>query len=216
MRQLILPVQLRDDATFSNFIAGKNQAIVEYLKNPQERAIFLSGAGKTHILQALCHQAIRSFYLPLREHTQYSPDILQNLGELDWITLDDIDAISGLRPWEEAIFHVFNTTKPYLAFSSALPPQRLCITLPDLSSRIKSMLFLKLDDLSDEERMAALSLRAERQGFHLSKEVQQYLLYHTPRDMTSLFHCLQKLGTLSLSEKRRLTVPFVKQVLCKT
>jgi len=216
MRQLILPVQLRDDATFENYVEGKNSAIIQYFKNPTESFIFLTGPGRTHLLQAVCHEASHAFYISLGDHEQYSPQILENLGELEWVIIDDIEAIAGLTEWEEAIFHAFNSAKHHFVVASHFSPALLAFDLPDLKSRLQSMLLLTLEDLSDQEKMAALEQRAHRLGIPLSKEVQQYLLHHAPRDLTALFQILQKLATLSLSEKRRLTIPFVKNVLCKT
>lgn len=215
MRQLILPVQLRDDATFENYVEGKNSAIVHYFKNPTEAFIFLTGPGRTHLLQAVCHTATHAFYISLRDSAQYSPQILTNLGELEWVIIDDIDAIAGLPAWEEAIFHAFNAAKHHFVVASHLPPAMLPLHLADLKSRLQSMLLLTLEDLSDQEKMVALEQRAHRLGIPLSKEVQQYLLHHTPRNLAALFQILQKLATLSLTEKRRLTIPFVKNVLCK-
>jgi len=223
MRQLILPIQLRDDANFENFYPGdNNDAVIQYLQNMmknQDYLIFLSGkahSGLTHVLQAVCHIYNHSLYLPLRNHLEFLPDILENTAQLDCIVLDDIDAIMGNKHWEEAIFHLFNQItqeQKKLIISSHILPNLLDIKLPDLKSRLQSMLILKLEPLSDHEKLKALQLRAKNRGFILSDDVGQFLLNHASRDMADLFDLLNKLDTISLTEKRRLTIPLVKKIL---
>ena len=75
------------------------------------------------------------------------------------------------------------------------------------------MLILKLEPLSDEEKLKALQLHAKNRGFNLSDDVGQFLLNHASRDMADLFDLLNKLDTISLTEKRRLTIPLVKKIL---
>ncbi len=43
--------------------------------------------------------------------------------------------------------------------------------------------------------------------------VGRYLLQHLARDMRSLCHALERLDRASLVAQRRLTLPFIKQVL---
>jgi DnaA family protein len=48
---------------------------------------------------------------------------------------------------------------------------------------------------------------------HMPEEVANFLLTHVPRDMTNLISVLDALDALSLQEKRKLTIPFVKSAL---
>ena len=75
-RQMPLPMQLRDDATFENFLATQGQepllgALREQLSPAGESIIYIYGAaacGRTHLLQAACHLAGEgALYLPLAE-----------------------------------------------------------------------------------------------------------------------------------------------------
>src|SRR5262245_13073291 len=154
MRQLLLPVQLRDDATFANFYSGQNDSLIKYLQAPNDNLLYLSGkpnTGLTHLLQAICHLKKHCLYLPLRKHTEFSPEMLKNSAQLDLLALDDIDAISGHKAWEEAIFHHFhqiNHTQKQFVITSHILPAHLNSALPDLKSRLQSMLLLKITSLS--------------------------------------------------------------------
>ena len=215
MRQLLLNVLLRDDATFENFYAGKNQAVVDYLKNPQENLIYLYSkphAGLTHILQALYrgHQSCLYIYPAL------SPAILENLSQLDLIIIDDIENIADKPEWQEKLFNLYNqvmANNKKLIIAGHVLPQNLDIKLLDLKSRLQAMLLLTLQELNDGEKIKALQSRAHARGLHLSDDVAQFLLNRAPRDMAKLYEILGHLDKHSLEENRRLTIPFVKKIL---
>jgi DnaA family protein len=219
MRQLLLSIQLRDDARFSNFYADKNKSIIQYLQNPTEKNIYLTGkshTGLTHLLQACCHTQKSCLYLPLKNHADFSPEILDNSAQLDLVALDDIEVIAGNKIWEEALFNLFNQinqTQNLLIISGHISPNHLNLKLPDLKSRCQSMLCLNIEPLDDAEKIKVLQQRAQLRGFDLSHEVGQYLLTHASRDMGDLFNLFEKLDKISLEEKRRLTIPLVKKVL---
>ena len=61
--------------------------------------------------------------------------------------------------------------------------------------------------------MQALSLRAAQRGLQLPPETAEYLLRRLPRDLSSLSALLDKLDEASLVAQRRLTVPFIRDVL---
>ena len=56
-------------------------------------------------------------------------------------------------------------------------------------------------------------MRAQQRGFDLPDETARYLQRRLPRDMRSLFAVLDELDSAALAAQRRLTVPFIKDVL---
>jgi DnaA family protein len=221
MRQLLLSLKLREDATFSNFYSAKNKALVEYLQHPNEKLIYLTGkrhTGLTHLLQALCHIQANCLYIPLKNRQAFSPEILHNSAQLNLVAVDDIDTLSAEREWEEALFEVFNQmtlSQNLLVISGHIPPSQLTLKLPDLKSRLQSMLCLTIEPLTDEEKIAVLQQRAHQRGFELPAQVSHFLLTHAPRDLSELIRLFEKLDKISLEEKRRLTIPLVKKALFK-
>src|SRR4029078_5447301 len=87
------------------------------------------------------------------------------------------------------------------------------IGLPDLLSRLSWGMVFKLSPLADDEKLTVLTRRANGRGIGLPEEVAKYLLTHCPRHMATLFAALDALDKASLAAKRRLTIPFVKEVL---
>ena len=228
--QLPLSIQLRDDAAFANFYSGQNETLVNLLDMDKsvpgvasEQFIYLygpPGVGCSHLLQAACHQVdrrrSRSIYLPMKELVDYSPQLLEGIERLQLVCLDDIGAVAGVQEWEEALFDLYNRLRDcrtrFLVAGHNLP-KALNIQLPDLVSRLSWGLVFQVHPLNDQGKVAALKLRAHYRGFDLSDEVARFIIHRGSRDMAKLFGLLHKLDSASLRAKRKLTIPFVKEVL---
>jgi len=225
--QLTLGLSLKDDATFANFYAGENVEIIAGMKKSAaglgERIIYLCGArgqGCSHLLQAACHEAhqyqLRSVYLPLANLPVFSPELFAGLESLDLICIDDLHQLTGKLEWEEALFHLYNKLMDNggrMMVAANDLPNSLSFVLPDLRSRMSFGVVYQLHSLSDAEKLAALIMRAHRRGISLSEEVGKFMLTHCPRHMGTLFAALDVLDKASLTLQRRLTIPFVKEVL---
>lgn len=208
-KQLTLGIQLRDDATFENFFPGDNQELLSTLRGlilqQTESFIYLwgnSGSGRSHLLQACCHladaQGFSSIYLTL-PNRKLAPQILEGLENLYLICIDNVNNITNDTndlSWEEALFHCYNRmlhTNTRLIVTADTPPKLLNLQLPDLHSRLNAGVIFQVKPLTDEQKLAALQLRAKMRGFTLSHDVSQFLLNHYPRDMSVLFSALEKL-----------------------
>jgi DnaA family protein len=226
-RQLALGVRLDDNARFANYYTSSlNQQLVKTLEclptNNADDFVYLWGAesaGRTHLLQALCHGSApnrSTMYLPLKENTQYTPEILQGLETLSLICLDDLDCILGKKDWEQGLFNVFNAikeSKACLVVAASAAPHQLQIELPDLLSRLHSGLTYQVHGLNDEDKLAALQLRAGNRGMDMPRAVASYILQRSNRSLSALMKILEELDCRSLEEKRKLTVPLVKDVI---
>lgn len=229
--QLPLPVRLRDASVFSSYYAGRNRSVVDALRsldalrssaNKVTTCIFLQGGvslGKTHLLQALCAAGGHggpAAYIPLRASVGMSEEVLSGYGGYPLVCLDDAEAIAGNEGWEHALFRLHQELEEQggrLVVSGRQPPVGLGFRLRDLASRLNGGLVLSLRPLTEEERLAALQLRAQLRGFELPEETGRFLLRRLPRDMASLCAFLDKLDVASLIAQRRLTVPFVRDVI---
>lgn len=229
--QLPLGIKLPDSATFTNLVQGCNGEAVSHLQaclspaqtKPDTQSVYLwggSGCGKTHLLQAACHaligQGVATAYLPLHQHDQLHPAMLEGLEKLSLVCVDDVEAVAGKQQWEDALFHLYNRMQAeagILLLSGNAAPADLGLGLADLSSRLGWGWVFQLHRLNDVEKKQALQLRAHSRGFTLPDEVGDYLLRYYPRDIHAQFALLDQLDTASLVEQRRLTVPFVKAVL---
>lgn len=226
--QLPLGVGLRDDATFGNYYPGaENAPLVEQLTRQLapdgEPYLYLWGApgtGRSHLLQAACHQAsdrdARALYLPLADLGHFPPLMLEDIERLDLVAIDDLECVVGRKRWEEGLFHAFNRLRDAgkrLVIASNAAPRQLPVLLPDLASRLAWGMTFHVQTLDDDGRLAALRLRAEVRGMELPDDVARYILHRGPRQLSELCRSLDTLDRASLSAKRKLTIPFVKQAL---
>lgn len=225
--QLTLPIRLRDDATFANYYFANNEILLSVLPNfingNGENFIYLhgkEGVGRSHLLQACCHEAnqqgLTTAYIPLFDIQFLNPRIFDELEKINLVCIDDIDAIAGKKNWEESLFHLFNRirdNKNRLLVSANVVPRELNLNLRDLISRLSSGLIFQLHELNDQDRLAALQFRAKLRGLELSDEVGNFLLHRVDRNLSFLFHALEKLDQASLVAQKKLTIPFVKQTL---
>ena len=223
--QLPLGIRLREDATFEGYYPGPNHEAVEVLragtKGPGATPVYLWGAkgtGKSHLLQAACQvmgeQGAPAAYLPLAELP--APDVLEGMENVPLVCLDALECVAGREEWEEVIFHLFNRVLDAggrLLIAARARPGELGLCLPDLVSRLGWGVMLRLQPLDDEEKVAALALHAQRRGLALPAEVGRYLIRRESRDLPALIGLLDRLDLASMAAQRRLTVPFVREVL---
>ena len=218
IQQLPLAVRLNDSATFDNYFAAGNDNAVHALQANREAFIYLwgvSGTGKTHLLQAACHAVGNSVYIPLGEEG-IVPEMLEGMETLPLMCLDNVDAVAGDVAWETALFHLYNRLRDLnhqLIVAASMSPTALPIQLADLKSRFSWGVSYQLTELSDTDKVLAMQARAHHRGMHLPTEVAEYLLKRYPRDMVSLFELIERLDEGSLVAKRKLTIPFVRELL---
>ena len=227
--QLSLPVYLPDDETFNSYYpaAGNDELIRElhaFATGEKNSSIYLWGpekSGRTHLLHAACAHANEhertSFYIPLGIHASISPALLESLETVNLICIDDIDAISGNPIWEEAVFDLFNriaeSSDSSLIVSSSQNPKDVKFMLADLTSRMQWGLNYQLQPMADEDKLAALQRRASMRGLQLPEDVGKFLLNRLQRDLRTLFDVLDKLDKASMVHQRKLTIPFIKEML---
>lgn len=226
MQQLPLGVRLPDRAVFASFFTGRNTQAVAYAQQIASGAVMGAswlcgphGAGKTHLLQAICAQAGASMaagYVPLRELARLGVEVLEGLRQLDCLCLDDLGAVVGQLEWERVLFGVLREIEESgarVVVAAEAPPALLEWALPDLGSRFAACAVFQLRVLNEAEQQAALQLRARLRGFELPDETSRWLQRRYSRDMHRLYDLLDTLDEAALVAQRRVTVPFIREVL---
>ncbi len=159
---------------------------------------------------------MRSGYVPLGEMATLGVGVLEGFPQLACLCLDDIDRIAGQLDWEHAIFALLREIEDSggrLVLAAAAPPALLRWALPDLGSRCTAAAVFQLRELDEAEQQEALTLRARLRGFELPEETLRWLQRRFPRDMRSLYGLLDTLDEAALAAQRRLTIPFIREVL---
>ncbi|MEI7614651.1 MAG: DnaA regulatory inactivator Hda [Betaproteobacteria bacterium] len=212
MRQLLLDLLPESPPRLDNFIAGGNGEALTGLAawlapENREPSLLLWGdesAGKTHLLRA--SEACFS-------DAENDPDLNQLDETQPFHAVDNVEALSPAG--QIALFNLFNRLRAsggHLLTSARHPPLLLSLR-EDLRTRLGSGLIYRLQELTDEEKLQALSSQAEARRLQLPADALDYLLARAPRDMRSLSALLVALDRYSLEHQRAITLPLLREVL---
>lgn len=186
-------------------------------------AVYLQGghgSGKTHLLLAACAAAEatgrRAHYLSLARILGRVREALDGVDQADLVALDDLDALAGDREAEVALFDLHNRVRDAgvgLLYAARDVPAVMPLALPDLKSRLAHCTLVALPALDDDGRAAVLRQRAASRGLAFDDAALDWLLTRCSRDLSDLSALFERLDRASMAAQRRLTVPFLRQVL---
>ncbi|MBC7413572.1 MAG: DnaA regulatory inactivator Hda [Herminiimonas sp.] len=225
MRQLILNLEAPKPPTLDTFVTGRNAEVLALLMahsaapatDLDQRFAYLwggPGAGKSHLLKALAGRP-DARYLDARLLTTTAA-IDASLALAPGIMLYLLDNCEQLTPLAQiAAFALFNQVREdgaALITAGSLPPALLALR-EDLRTRLGWGLIYQVHELSDDEKIEALTRAAELRGLMLSPGVLPYLITHFQRDMRSLSAMVDALDRYSLETQRPITLPLLRSLL---
>jgi len=201
VKQLLLDIQPAPAPSLENFVPGRNAEALYHLLQAatgkaETRFITLwgpGGSGKTHLLVACA-------------------DLAKQHGT-ELIIADDVQTRD-----DDAQIDLFNTYNRLRASSGVLiasgdaAPMQMGLR-DDLATRLSWGLVYQLHPLTDEEKAQALMAHAAERGMKLPDEVVDYCLRHLRRDLRTLMATLDALDRWSLTAKRPVTLPLLRQLL---
>lgn len=221
-QQLLLDILPASPPTLDSFVIGNNQASLQAVRElAPGRALYLwggSGSGRSHLLRAAAQVADGSYLpaqMPARELHALATDENRRLA------LVAVDDVGELGPdAQAALFTLYNRWRAAAgtpgAFALLLAGDRapMAMTLrEDLRTRLGWDLVYRLEQLSDQDRAAALRERAQGRGLRLGDEVLGWILTHYDRDMGRLTALIDALDRYSLARHRAITLPLLKDLL---
>ncbi|MEZ5460576.1 DnaA regulatory inactivator Hda [Dokdonella sp.] len=226
-RQLPLALPWPAHQRFESFLAGANAAGVDILRRAAHAdgidKVFLAGpggSGKTHLLIAACAEASslgrRAQYLDPATVSGPLTEAIRQFGGSDMLAIDDVDLIAGSAEAEHALFDLHNrcvAEGTTLLFAASDPPAALPLVLPDLTSRLSACTQWQLRALDETSRREALRERAASRGIELDQAVLDWLFTRRARDLGALTELLDQIDLAALAAKRRVTVPFLRELL---
>lgn len=197
MQQLVLDIGPAAEPDFDNFVAGPNAEAVASVRGlaaggSRDAVLYLwgePGSGRSHLLRAA---------------SRVNPAL---------VIADDVEALDDGA--QQRLFIAINAARegaPPVLAAGRQPPAQLALR-EDLRTRLAWGLVYQLKPLSDADKAAHLRAEAARRGLRLPEEVLAYLLNRLPRDLASLQRVLDGLDRYSLSTRRAITVPLVREAL---
>ena len=219
MKQIPLAIGPEPAQTFENFLPGPNAAAIAHLLalSPGAPPAYLwggAGSGKSHLLRAVVERA-QEHGEPVAWFTAADAPPWQPPERCDWIVFDDCDAFDAAQ--QQAAFSLFIDavgSGAVVLAAGSVPPVDLAVR-EDLRTRLGWGHVFALQPLAEPEVRAALRREADRRGTFLSDDVMDYLLTRFARDLAHLMALLDRLDEFSLSTKRAITVPLLRQMLAE-
>ncbi len=218
-----------DEATFENFVVGPsnqfaNAAAIAVAKDPGGSAynpLFIhgnSGLGKTHLLNAICHEIKKNnpdANIVFTKGEQFTNDLINHLAQknmsdfhnkyrsADILLIDDIQFIEGKESTQEEFFHTFNAVVDagnQVVLTSDVPPQMIKTLSDRLSSRFISGVSADIQPPDLETRMAIIKKNAESLSFKLSEDVVQYIAQRLKENIRQLEGAVKKMRAYVTSQ----------------
>jgi len=221
MRQLALQLSAQPEASFANFVPGRNAEALGVLRTLAggrgcERFVYLWGArgsGRAHLLQAFAAAAAAAGKRACRLVAPVAASALAALDGDSVVALEGVEHLDGEA--QRALFGLYNRIRDgggALVASGEAAPAGLALR-SDLATRLAWGLVYEVHALGDEEKAQAMSARAAQFGFVLPLEAQAHILRHGRRDLPSLLALVDLIDRHSLAEQRTVTLALVREVL---
>jgi DnaA family protein len=195
MKQMLLDLSPTPRQSFDNFVVGQNIEVVHTLKqiisnNLPIQFIYLwgnEGSGKSH----LAHIA----------------------SDHEFVIHDDVHLLD--EPGQIELFNMYNRckdSKKNMLVTGLYSPLQMKLR-DDLATRLAWGVTYEVIGLSDEEKKLALLKHADERGMKLGMDIIDYCLKYLKRDMPNLFSILEALDKWSLTYKRPITLPLLKEII---
>jgi len=172
-----------------------------------------AGCGKTH-LSHVWEKAAEASRLTLQDI-----NLADFPEQATAVIVENVEDLMGEAGFQEKLFHLYNWQKEkggFLLLSAKRPPKLWGMTLPDLSSRMLASTAIEIG-VPDDALLSAIMVKqfSDRQ-INISKDVIAFLLPRMERSFAAVRAMVRAIDSLALSEKRKITVPLVRQLLEKT
>lgn len=237
-------IHLNGDYTFDNLVVGPCNRLAHAACRAVSEApgtaynpLFLHGdvgLGKTHMLQAICHELLESnpaahvLYLSCEAFVNQFIEAVEK-GDLatfryqyrhaDLLVIDDIQFLIGHDRTQEEFFHTFNAlyqVNKQIVISGDAPPNKMKGIENRLVSRFNWGLVARLDPPCLETRNAILRKKMRARGMVLSNDITMFVASETPSNARELEGVLNRIHGMAALEGRDPDIEMVRVALGQT
>ena len=169
------------------------------------------GCGKTHL--AHIWQKISDAQIIRIEELK---TLNFSVGDQFVYIIEDIDNKEISEKEAEALLHLYNWLKEqggFLLLTASKRPKKWNLKLADLSSRLLASEAVKINSPDDDLLRSVIIKQFSDRQIILSDKVVSYIIKYADRSFSSVRDLVRELDILSMSEKKKITVPLVKRVL---
>jgi chromosomal replication initiator protein len=228
--------------TFENFIVGSSNrhahaycmAVAEAPAKTYNPLFIYGGVGlgKTHLMQATCHQILKKAggnpkicYITSERFTNELIEAIQKHStgafrqkyrNVDVLVIDDIQFIAGKESTQEEFFHTFNAlhdAHKQIIISSDRPPKEISNLQDRLVSRFSWGLTTDIQPPDLETRVAILKKKVEREPVAVPDDVLFFIAGLIKTNIRELEGALIRTIAYSLLEEKPITLDLAREVL---
>ena len=240
------PTHLNPKFTFDTFVIGPSNrfahaAALAASETPGTafNPLFIygdSGLGKTHLLQAIGHNALSMMphlkvrYVNSEEFTNEFINAIRlnktdnsqveafhrRYRELDILLIDDIQFIGDKEQTVEGFFDTFNalhSANKQIVLTSDLPPAQLMGFEDRMRSRFSSGLLVDVQPPDLETRIAILHKKADAEGLEVTPEVFEYVASRISSNIRELEGALVRIGAWASLYQERIDLNLAQMML---
>lgn len=203
---------LNSNYTFGSFIVGNHNRLaytaaleVANLPGCTYNPLFICGAhglGKTHLLQAIGHQAsskhMRVIYTSGEQYTnefisaikeRHTEEFRNKYRNAEMLLIDDLDFITGKEQTEESLFHTINeleNANHQIAVTSDYTIQTMPQISEKLRSRLQGGLVADIQAPDYNTRLAILEAKATQKGVALTPDTLEIIAQNVKQNIREL------------------------------
>ena len=219
-QQLLLPLPLAIDRQLNHFIVGdSNWEAFTWIERWPEwpvKHLAIHGEAKSgKSLLARCFQEKSNAYWITSSDLNQNPDLSIQKG--DTFIVDNYDEIRD----ENWLFHFYNLAKEQQAdvlYCGRFSPSQSLFTLPDLKSRLRSILSITIGQPDEVLLRRLFKQRLEELGIFLPHDfddICHYVLNRIERSYLMLDLIILRLNEYLLQEQRVFSLPLVREILAR-
>ncbi len=234
-------LMLNDEFTFDTFVSGPcnklaHAASTAVAREPGKRynPLFIHGdigLGKTHLLQAICHEILakkpdtRIAYLSCETFINHFIEALEQgsvhefrhrYRSTDILVIDDVQFLANKDSSQEEFFHTFNTlyhAQKQIILSSDRPPSEIETLRERLVSRFSWGLVAGIDHPCLETRIAIIRKKAKLKGLDIPEEVIVFLARAIDTNTRELEGAITKIQGLATLTGEPITLDLAREVI---
>lgn len=220
-QQLLLDLPLKPNYAKEDFVESScNWEAVQWIQRwpnwPMKMIAVYGepGCGKTHLAH-IWQEKANARFLTLKDILNLTP--LDAIKDYQSFVLDEADAVfqkEGLHDgWMFHFYNLIQEKSADLLICSLSPPTQWTIKLPDLRSRLATILSVGVNPPDEDALRAVLFKLCSELGMALSPEIADYILRRVERSFESIRRLVGALNRHTLSLHRQLTLGLVREVL---
>ena len=189
------------------------------------------GLGKTHLLQATCHEILRKqrsarvLYLSCEDFTnRFVQSVRANTVDefrdlhrsVDILVIDDVQFLANKGKTQDEFFHTFNAlynAKRQIVISSDRPPVEIPTIEERLVSRFKWGLVTEMEKPCFDTRVTIVRRKARVRGIEFSDDVAHFIADKVDSNIRELEGAVVKVIGIAALVEREIDVALVKDAL---